>query len=104
MLGIWCINGLAQSFLWPPLVKLMSLLFTHEGYKCVSTRVTWGTALGTVSTPLEAPLRERSLNRKRKSPFGKCRPKRRVACLKGFFLWEGGYSLGRSSSSCLRRR
>jgi len=45
MLGIWCINGLAQSFLWPPLVKLMSLLFTHEGYKCVSTRVTWGTAV-----------------------------------------------------------
>lgn len=33
MLGIWCVNGLAQAFLWPPLVRLMSELFSGELYE-----------------------------------------------------------------------
>ena len=33
MLIIWSINGFAQAFMWPPMVKLMSDLFSPEDYQ-----------------------------------------------------------------------
>jgi len=44
MLIVWCINGFAQSFMWPPLVRLMSALVSREDYKGVSTKVAWAAA------------------------------------------------------------
>lgn len=56
MLVVWCFNGFAQSFLWPPLVKLMSSLLSTEDYKKASTRVSWGSSIGTILIYLLSPL------------------------------------------------
>ncbi len=55
MLGIWCVNGLAQAFLWPPLVRLMSELFSGELYEKAVVAVTWGGSVGNIALYLAAP-------------------------------------------------
>lgn len=55
MLGIWCVNGLAQAFLWPPLVRLMSELFSGELYEKAVVAVTWGGSVGNIALYLGAP-------------------------------------------------
>jgi len=56
MLAIWCINGFAQSFMWPPMVRLMSVLVSNDDYKDVSTKVSWGSSVGTIIIYLIAPV------------------------------------------------
>ncbi len=56
MLIIWSINGFAQSFMWPPMVKLMTALLTAEDYKTVTTKVSFGSSFGTVAVYLFSPL------------------------------------------------
>lgn len=56
MLAVWCINGFAQAFMWPPLVKVMTILFTEEEYSRASVIVSWGSSLGTMLVYLLSPL------------------------------------------------
>lgn len=56
MLVFWCINGFAQALMWPPMVKIMSSLFTPEQYKKACVRVSWGSSLGTIAVYLFAPV------------------------------------------------
>lgn len=56
MTAVWGINGFAQALLWPPLVKLMTGLFTPEVYRRASVRVSWGSSFGTIAVYLAAPL------------------------------------------------
>lgn len=56
MTVVWCVNGFAQSFMWPPLVKMMTACFDADTYKTVSVRVSWGGSLGTMTVYLIAPL------------------------------------------------
>ena len=56
MLAVWCVNGFAQSFMWPPLVRIMSMLFSNDDYKNASTKVHWGSSFGTIAIYLIAPL------------------------------------------------
>ena len=56
MLGFWCMNGFAQSFMWPPLVRLMTNHLTDEDYKQVTTQVSWGSSGGTLLLYLISPL------------------------------------------------
>ena len=56
MLAVWCVNGFAQSFMWPPLVRLMSALFTMDTYKKASVKVSWGSSIGTILIYLLSPL------------------------------------------------
>ncbi len=56
MTVIWCINGLAQAFMWPPLVKLMSELFDYEGYSKATIAVTSGGYVGEVLMYIIAPV------------------------------------------------
>lgn len=56
MLAIWCINGFAQSFMWPPLVRLMTTLFTADDYKKATTKVSWGSSFGTIAVYLISPV------------------------------------------------
>ena len=55
MLSVWCINGFAQSFMWPPLVRLMTEYFPGEAYKKATVRVSWGSSVGTIAVYLLAP-------------------------------------------------
>ncbi len=56
MLGIWCVNGLAQAFMWPPIVKIMTSLFTEKQYNNAVVKVSWGSSAATIVIHLIAPL------------------------------------------------
>lgn len=56
MCALWCVNGFAQSFMWPPLVRLMSSMLSVEAYQKASVRVSWGSSVGTILLYLCSPL------------------------------------------------
>lgn len=56
MLIVWCINGFAQSFMWPPMVKLMTTLLSEDDYKITTAKVSWGSSFGTIAVYLVSPL------------------------------------------------
>ena len=56
MLAVWCVNGFAQAFMWPPLVKLMVMTLTSQEYKTAVIRVSWSGQLGTMAVYLFSPL------------------------------------------------
>ena len=55
MLAVWCVNGFAQSMMWPPIVKMMSTLFDEEEYKRAALIVSWGSSVGTIAVYLLVP-------------------------------------------------
>lgn len=56
MIAVWSVNGFAQSFMWPPLVKIMTMLFDDETYRTATVRVSWGGSAGTIGVYLIAPI------------------------------------------------
>ena len=48
MAAVWCINGFAQAFMWPPLVRIMVSVFNEEEYKHAVVTASYGSSLGTV--------------------------------------------------------
>jgi len=56
MCAVWCVNGFAQSFMWPPLVKLMTNLLSPDDYKKASATVSFGASMGTICIYLLSPL------------------------------------------------
>ena len=56
MTAVWCVNGLAQACMWPPLVKLMVGLFSQTDYGRASTVVNWGASFGTIIIYLLSPV------------------------------------------------
>ena len=54
MTAVWTVNGLAQAFMWPPLVKLMADQMTMEDYTRGTVRVNWGASIGTIVVYLGA--------------------------------------------------
>ncbi len=53
---VWCVNGFAQSLLWPPMTRLMSVMLTENDYKIAATKVMWGGSFGTIAVYLFSPL------------------------------------------------
>ena len=56
MLAVWCVNGFAQSLMWPPMVRLMTAMLDDESYKSTSSKISWGSSFGTITVYLVAPL------------------------------------------------
>lgn len=56
MAVLWCINGFAQSFMWPPLVKTMLMLLSMEDYEKKVVNVSFGSMGGTIFVYLVAPV------------------------------------------------
>ena len=56
MVIVWSINGFAQAFMWPPLVKMMIALLSEDDYKNVVTKVSWGSSFGSIVVYLVSPL------------------------------------------------
>lgn len=56
MTVLWCLNGFAQSFMWPPIVRLMVALFGEEDYKKATVVVSWGGSFGTIFVYLTSPI------------------------------------------------
>lgn len=56
MLVVWSINGVAQAFMWPPIVKIMVSVFPIETYKRATVTVSCGSSIGTIMVYLVSPL------------------------------------------------
>lgn len=56
MTVVWSINGFAQAFMWPPIVKLMIELLNGNDYKKTTVVVSFGASFGTIAVYLFAPL------------------------------------------------
>jgi len=56
MTAVWCVNGLAQAFMWPPIVKLTSGLLSAEDYNKTCVIVSRGSSVGTIFIYLAAPV------------------------------------------------
>jgi len=56
MLVVWCINGFAQAFIWPPMVRMMTELLSEDDYKQTATKVNWGGSFGTIAVYLLSPV------------------------------------------------
>lgn len=55
MLVIWSVNGFAQAFLWPPMVRLMTAQLSMKEYDRAVVRVSWGSSVGTMLVYLASP-------------------------------------------------
>lgn len=55
MAAMWFFNGLAQSFMWPPLVKIMSVYMDGNTFKKACVNVSLAGSAGTVAVYLAAP-------------------------------------------------
>jgi len=56
MVAVWSVNGFAQSFMWPPLVKIMTMLFDDDTYRTATVRVSWGSSAGTIAVYIIAAI------------------------------------------------
>ena len=56
MLSIWCVNGFAQAFMWPPIVKIMVEVFSEDFYKKMAVRISWASSYGTIAIYFLAPI------------------------------------------------
>ena len=56
MLAVWCVNGFAQSFIWPPLVKLMTMLLPEKDYHKGVLWASYGCSLATILLYLLSPV------------------------------------------------
>lgn len=55
MSAAWCINGFAQSMLWPPLVRIMAERYDAEAYRNVTSKVYVSASAATIAVYLLAP-------------------------------------------------
>ena len=53
---VWSVNGLAQAFIWPPVVALMAALLKSDDYARGTVWVSYGAYIGTLSLYLLSPL------------------------------------------------
>lgn len=56
MLAVWCVNGFAQAFMWPPLLKLMTVFLPEEDYQKGVLWASYGCSGATVTVYLLSPV------------------------------------------------
>ena len=56
MIAVWCINGLAQAMMWPPLVRIMSDMLDNSNYKKAVLYVTVASSLSTIFVYILVPV------------------------------------------------
>ena len=56
MTAAWAINGMAQAFMWPPLIKIMTSIFHKEDYQRSCLVVSFASSIGTMLVYLLSPL------------------------------------------------
>src|SRR5690554_362349 len=56
MTVVWCINGFAQSMMWPPMVRIMAENLSSANYKKACMAVSTSSSVATITIYLLAPL------------------------------------------------
>ncbi|MBR5528695.1 MAG: MFS transporter [Clostridia bacterium] len=54
--ALWCVNGLAQAMMWPPIVRILTASLSNEKYKRSAVKVSVASQLATIIIYLGAPL------------------------------------------------
>ena len=62
MIALWCVNGLFQAMLWPPIVRILSENLSHEHYVLGNAMVTCAAHSATMILYLFVPLCLRLFN------------------------------------------
>lgn len=55
-IALWTVNGVAQAFMWPPLVRIMATYFNESEYKATCGLVACGSGAATLLMYLCSPL------------------------------------------------
>ena len=56
IIPVWCLNGLFQSMLWPPLVRIMAETLDEKQYQKCCVQVSMASSVGTVFVYVFVPL------------------------------------------------
>ena len=56
MTAVWCINGAAQSFMWPPIVRIEATIFNIDEFSRSNVCISLGGSMGTLIIYLISPL------------------------------------------------
>ncbi len=56
MTAVWSVNGFAQAFMWPPIVRLLIALFSKVRYTKSVVRVSWGSSIASIVVYLLSPI------------------------------------------------
>lgn len=56
MTAVWCINGFAQSMMWPPMARILAENLTAENYKKACVAVSTSSSAATIAIYLIVPL------------------------------------------------
>jgi len=56
MTVIWCINGFAQAFMWPPMTAILAQSIPEEDYSRATVLISQGSSAGSIAVYLIAPL------------------------------------------------
>ena len=56
LVPLWTFNGLAQAFMWPPIVRILAAELNREDYNRAVILVNFGGLFGTISVYLLSPL------------------------------------------------
>lgn len=56
LVAVWCINGLAQAMMWPPMVKLLSSSLSDDEYKKSTVTVSNASQIGVILLYLLVPV------------------------------------------------
>lgn len=56
MLAAWCVNGFAQSLMWPPMVRIMTVLLSPADYQKAVVTVSCGSSVGSILVYLLSPV------------------------------------------------
>lgn len=56
MMAVWSVNGLAQAFMWPPLIRILTYMFSSEDYSKAIVHVNGGSCYGTIVVYIVASL------------------------------------------------
>lgn len=56
MTAVWAINGFAQAFMWPPLVRIMTKVFERDDYNTCCMIVSCAASIGTIAVYAISPI------------------------------------------------
>jgi OPA family glycerol-3-phosphate transporter-like MFS transporter len=56
MTAVWCINGFAQSMMWPPLARIMAENLSPDNYKKACVAVSAAASIATIAIYMVVPL------------------------------------------------
>lgn len=97
MTTIWCVNGVAQAMMWPPLVKILSTYLDDYAYSKAIVKVSYGSSVATIAIYLLSSLFA-ALHNWRMLFYTSA-----LIGVVGIFLWKTGFSKVEKAMNAVER-